>query len=458
MRKTILYVSTLLTIISFSACDRGDNLYIDPSRPEEASAQTMLTALEVNTFMNVTADLSRVSSILCEQMAGSGSQYVDLQNYDILGGDYNNQWNGLYAGTMYNAKLLINQYAVGRPHYSGIGKVLLALNLGVATDLWGDVPYSESFQGAANLTPKFDPQKDVLDSIQSLLDQAILELSTSDDENAEFVADDDLIYSGDIDQWINAAWVLKARYANRLSLKDPVGSANKVLEYLSNVDAEFYSSLEAVYDGTSPNQWQAFQADRAGNMVSNKVFVDALKAKNDPRLSYFFSKNSTGEIVGADITEQTVSTAASTINTSAGGYFNIARNAPMVAVFEIYFLMAEAQNRLGLNASEALNNGIKASVAYVTGGVDDGASLATYTSATKTDIMTEKWKAMFGQIEAYSDFRRTGLPALTPRPESAGAIRSYIPKRLPIPTDERLGNPENAKFVELDVPVWWAQP
>src|SRR5690606_15720564 len=121
-------------------------------------------------------------------------------------------------------------------------------------------------------------------------------------------------------------------------------------------------------------------------------------------------------------------------------------------------LEAEAKSRLGQDAAAALNDAIMASVNYVTEGVEDGSSIATYTAATATleNIMTEKWKAMFGQIEPYNDYRRTGFPDVPVRPGSAGAIRAYIPKRFPTPQQERQNNP-NALVQELDVPVWWAE-
>jgi hypothetical protein len=129
----------------------------------------------------------------------------------------------------------------------------------------------------------------------------------------------------------------------------------------------------------------------------------------------------------------------------------------LVTFHEAKFLEAEARSRLGQDASTALNEAIKASVAYVTRGTNDGAAQASYTAATATPtaIMTEKWKAMFGHIEAYNDIRRTGIPLLRPRPKSVGAILNYIPKRLPTPSREIDSNP-NAIFISLDQPVWWA--
>jgi hypothetical protein len=453
MKKNINIIA-LLVLIFISSCRKGDDLYIDPNSPSAPSAQGMLTSLQVNTFQNVEGELGRLSAILVQHTAGATAQYQGYQNYDIIEGDFNNQWAGLWSGTMMNAKLIIDGNSAENPYYAGIAKILLALNLGVATDLWGDVPYSEAFQATeGNFTGKYDTQEEVLQSIQTLLDEAIVELGKPADDNIILPASDDLIFKGDIALWKKAAWTLKARYANRLSNKDATGSANRVLVYLANGFAEG-ENMEAPHSSESLNQWGAFQNQRAGNMVVNQVFIDAMLANNDPRLSFFVNETEAGGYVGGKLTDEQIDPEASVI----GKFFNVDQNFPIITYSEVKFLMAEAKTRLGQDASADLNEAIIASVKYVTKGANDGASIATYTqnTANSTAVLTEKWKSMFGQIEAYNDYRRTGIPVLTPRPGSAGAIRNYIPQRYPTPQQERQNNP-NAPIVALDVPVWWAE-
>lgn len=451
--KKYIYTLVLGAAVILSSCKKGKDLYDSPNSPTEVPPGLMLTSIEVNTFMNTEGDFARISSILTQQMAGAGAQYTSLQNYQLATNDYNNHWNGLYSSTMYNAKLLIEKSGTKDPYYNGMAKVLMAINLGVATDLWGDVPYSDAFKGAELIfASKYDKQQQVYESIQKLLDEAIADFGKSEDENINVPGDDDLYFQGDVEKWTASAWTLKARFANRLSLKDPQGSANNVLTYLANGIKSADENMENIHDPNYPNQWADYENNRGGNMVANKKFIDLLKSKDDPRLSYYFS-DVDGDYLGADITEEQINTDVSII----GKYFDAERNYGLVTFHEAKFLEAEAKSRLGQDASGALNDGIKASVSYVTRGTNNGNSLATYTSAsaTITAIMTEKWVAMMGHLEAYNDFRRTGLPVLTPRPQSVGAVLSYIPKRLPTPTTESDTNP-NAVFIPLDQPVWWA--
>lgn len=44
--------------------------------------------------------------------------------------------------------------AEGSPYYVGAGKIMQALILAHATDMLGDVPYTEAYQGGSNYTPK----------------------------------------------------------------------------------------------------------------------------------------------------------------------------------------------------------------------------------------------------------------------------------------------------------------
>jgi hypothetical protein len=450
--KNILYKLTLCAIVLTSSCKTGNDLYDSPNNPSAVSPALALTSIEVSSFMNTEGDLARVSSILSEQMAGVSSQYLTLQNYEIQTGTYNNHWNGLYVNAMYNAKLMIDKYSATHPYYAGMAKVIMAINLGLATDFWGDVPYSDAFNGAANFQPKYDKQQQVYLSIQSLLDEAIADFAKPASANIVVPGLEDVIFKGVVSKWTTVAWTLKARFANRLSLKDPQGSATSVLACLAKGITVAADNMENIHNANYPNQWGDFENTRNGYFVANKVFVDAL-GTNDLRLTYYFRTKADGTIKGTDIFQEQISPDASVI----GQYFNTDRNYGLVTFHEAKFLEAEARSRLGQDASTALNEAIKASVAYVTRGTNDGAAQASYTAATATPtaIMTEKWKAMFGHIEAYNDIRRTGIPLLRPRPKSVGAILNYIPKRLPTPSREIDSNP-NAIFISLDQPVWWA--
>jgi hypothetical protein len=262
--------------------------------------------------------------------------------------------------------------------------------------------------------------------------------------------EEDLIYKGNVKLWIKAAYTLRARFLNRTSAK-VAGTEAKVLEYLSKGISSNTENMIAPHDGNSQNQWGAFQNTRDGYMGASKLFVDRLAAKNDPRLAYFLSTNSEDKFVGGDIKEESIDPDVSII----GPFFDVASNFPIITYYEAKFIEAEVRQRQGANAAAILNAAISANVEYVTKGEESAAAVANYAQASKTDILTEKWVALYNQgIEPYNDYRRTGIPVLTPRPQSAGATMSIIPKRFPFPQTTTLYNP-NAKNIPMDVAVWW---
>lgn len=448
--KLKLYIVCLGLVMG---CKKGNDLYISPNKPLEATLSALLTALEVNTFANVEGDLSRVSSILVQHSAGLDNQYVDMQNYRITEGDFGNSWSGLYSGTMKNAKILLNKAGTKSPYYAGIAKVIMAINIAIATDLWGDVPYKEAFRREEGIiTPKLDTQEDIYKSIDGLLAEAVADFGMAKKDNFALPEEDDLIFKGDTNKWIKAAYTLRARYLNRISSKIANADA-KILDFLSKGITTNADNMEAIHSsvGGTENQWGAFNNSREGYLGANKLFVDRLVEKNDPRMKYFLSKNKKGEYVGGDITKESISREVS----SLGEFFDVSKNYPIVTFYEAKFIEAEVKQRQGINASEELNKAITASVEYVTQGKESSERVANYKIATKTDIMTEKWVALYNHcIESYNDYRRTGIPVLTPRPQKAGAELAYIPKRFPFPKETTLYNP-NAKLIAMDVPVWW---
>src|SRR5690606_20274867 len=268
------------------------------------------------------------------------------------------------------------------------------------TDLWGDVPFSEAFRIDEGIrTPKLDSQQDIYASIDALLGEAIADFERNEDENIYLPAEDDLIHEGDVELWTKAAYTLRARYLNRLSNK--ADNNTKILDYLSKGISANSENAEAVHDATAPNQWGAFQNERPGYIGASKLFVDRLNSTSDPRISYYLTKNEGGVYLGGDITQEAIDPDIS----GSGSFFSEAHSYPIVTYYEAKFIEAEVLARTGGDASGALNDAIKASVEYVTNGANDGSAIATYTSPSETEVLTEKWVAMFNQsIEAYNDF------------------------------------------------------
>lgn len=450
---SVLAVSGLLI---FTGCKRGDDFYISPNSPVEVTPALLLTAIEVSTFNAYESDLVKRASVYMQQNSGVESQALQMNNYTVSEQDFENQWGQLYQALL-SVKQLNEQFGAENPHYSGIADILAAMNWGLLTDMWGNVPFSDALKGPDNnYQARFDSQEQVLSGIITILDQAIEKLAQPADANTLLPTTDDLAFGGDVVAWTKVAYTLKARYLNRLSNKGTY-NPTAILDALSNGIASSAEDLSSVHgpNPTEANQWYDFQNNRANYILASQTLIDSMNLSGtaDPRLSFYFDAEATGGILVGSPVDNPNSEAS-----PWGVYLAGASSTPvpLISYVESKFIEAEVKARQDApDAASVLNEAITASFLQVTKGADDGAAFATYTPAN-TDIsriMFEKWVALFGSAEPYNDYRRTGFPLIMPNP--AGSI-STIPARNLIPLSERVSNP-NAESSSLTDKVWFAQ-
>ncbi|GAB4023642.1 SusD/RagB family nutrient-binding outer membrane lipoprotein [Spirosoma koreense] len=455
--KKILLAALALSFMTSSCKDQFDEYGVNPNSPQTASAATLLSGAELSTFATYGGQLGRISAVLAQQAAGNQFQYQTFGQYVITEADITNEWATIYNGTLINANTLLTNYSTGNPYYSGITKVLQALSFGIATDFWGDIPFTDAAKALnGNFQPKYDKQEDVIKGIQALLDGAITDLSQPASANSFVPGADDLIFKGNVKAWLNAAYIIKARYANRLSQVDPSGSATQALAALSKVSADQPDMNAVFYDiAGNYNQWYDFLSIRAGYIKMGKFFVDYLKTTNDPRLPYLVSEDQAGGYSGlapeesdnSDVSDPGPAVASSTSPT------------PLATYTEAKFIEAEAQLRLGkaADAATAYNAAVTASVKRTTGAdistaFKQSTASETATSITLEKIITQKYVALFTSPEGYNDWRRTGFPAIKANQSSA---KKAIPLRLPTSQDERNYNKNATVVDDIYQAVWW---
>lgn len=445
--KKIIFAALALTFAASSCSKQFDVYGVNPTSPETASAGLLLSGAELSTFATYGGQLARISAVLAQQTVGNQFHVQTFGQYVITEADITNEWSTIYNGTIINSRTLLDKYGEGNPYYSGMTKILMALSFGVATDFWGDVPFTEAAQGLqSNFQPKYDKQEDVIKSIQALLDEAIADL-TSRRPPINFCRGPMILSLTNTRAWINAAYIIKARYANRLSQVDPAGSATQALAALSKVSANQPDLNGVFYDiAGSYNQWYDFLSNRAGYIKIGKFFVDYLKTTNDPRLPYLVAKDEAGGYSGL-APEESDNTAASDPGPAVASANS---PTPIVTYTEAKFIEAEAQLRLGkpAEAAAAYNMAVADSVKRLTGAEIPAAfkqatASETAASISLEKIINQKYVALFTSPESYNDWRRTGFPRLTPNQNSQ---KKAIPLRLPTSQDERNYN-QNATVV-----------
>jgi hypothetical protein len=409
----------------------GDKLTGNPNSPSQATAEQLFVGVQANLF---TSQENSVAMTVCEwmqQCMGVGGRFVDqYAHYTVNEFSWDGNWFQVYTGggLVDLRKIEAVKQAAGDSVFLGVAKIWEAFDMGVAADLWGDVPYSEAVGG--NPTPALDGQAAVYTAVQNVLSEAIAELTNGTGPGP---LGNDLVYGADATLakrtlWIQAAHTLKARFL----LHTVEASANKASVY-ANVITEASSGISSAagdllaYHSTSVterNIWYQFQSTTFGqDLVAGKALVDIMNARSDPRLPQYFGLNGLGGYGGEDVNVaqpgNTVSPLAGSGRMTDGSF-----RQPLVTYQENELILAEAYNQTGNDvlALTHLNN------ARAVPGLS---ALVGITGAALTDsIMTEKYVTLFQNIEVWNDYRRMCIPRLTPDTTANPQFRGKIPGRL----------------------------
>ncbi len=356
-----------------------------------------------------------------------------------------------------NAKILIKQAEEGQsPYNAAVGQILTAYTLGITTDLWGDIPYSDALEGGGSpRKPTYDTQEQIYSSIHSLLDKAILNLSVDPSDNLIDI-EGDVYYNGNPDAWLNAARAIKARHTLQLSKRNGYDAFTAAL-VLTDAFSSNADNMKCPFTDGNMNPLYQFMEQRAGDLVMCSTLLDEMEANSDPRIPFYFTVESEGGISGSD-------PGSENDRASLPGKYLAAQTAPtyLMTYPELKFIEAEAAFETGNadRAASAYKAGAAASLHLVTGDANT-AWLETHIntedagSITLEKIIMQKRHALVGQLQPYSDWRRTGIPGLTLVP---GAILPAIPQRYPYSQNERVYNPDNVPDIpDITQPLWWAE-
>ncbi|MBR06272.1 MAG: SusD/RagB family nutrient-binding outer membrane lipoprotein [Rickettsiales bacterium] len=449
MMKTIK-IFGLASFILLNSCDFGDT-NIDPSKLDDVEVSQILPAAEAQTARNMGSVGARVSGVVIQHFKGIADQPLAYNTYLIDENALDDYWvGGLYAGAMKDCQIIIEKgESQDIPHYVGIAKILMSINLGIATSFWGDIPYSEALKGFDQLKPTYDSQEAIYETIQTLLDEAIEDLNQ---EGGEFTpGKDDLIYEGNRALWLGTARALKARYYMHLVKRNPNASVNALTVlgagtiYANTVQPEF--PFGPIQNEANPIAY--YGEDRAGQIAMNPFLLDLLDTKDDPRKQFYT------RVVNGNNVIYVRNDKEDAVTDLYWGQFDSPM--PLISYSELLFIRAEANLRAGIAtlAQSNLNNAVRANMEVL--GVDEADIQSYITShldlASLTDeqklakIMEEKFVAMFGQgaIECWVDYRRTGYPELDPATDASESFNpsKVIPQRYLYPISERSTNREN---------------
>ena len=394
-------------------------------------------------------------------------------------------------------------------------RILRVFHFHRLTDSYGSIPYSEANKGLEGIfQPKYDKQRDVYTDMLKELDEACAGFNASDIDYNGF-EEADLIYAGDVEKWKKFGYSLMLRLAMRVSNVDDAMTNTYVTKAVAGGTMASNDDNAWVQMSLTPSEWmnqngisRTFYPGDGGiwqSQLLSKTLVDKLKGPNvastaddDPRLMIF-----TGGIVEWTVDEVVeistdpldqeglpVGLDGSMLNSLYGRtivpYQNFSSvNFKMMQDDEPYQLMNAAESEFlkaealvrGLGsgipgtAQEHYNNGVKLAMqlytVYDASLVVSDTQVATYlatfpfnTGTALEQIGTQMWLSKFMMWwDAWSDWRRSGYPVLTPTNYPGNVTGGTIPRRLQIPAAEAAGNPNYASTSTLPdkmtTRVWW---
>ncbi len=478
MKKYFIIPCSLLLLSFFIG---GCKKYLDINENPNAAAEPPIAGLLANTT-NLTAYnvyyISNYTSYYSQYLA-SPSISGTADTYQQA--DPSTSWGGIYnvMTDLYDMRNFATEKGLNA--YSGVADILLATNLSMGINLWGDMPYSEAFIGVKNLAPKFDNQKALYDTSLMLLDKGISILQKPE-LKGQLDASSDFIHSGRDSSWVKTAYSLKARLLNQVSKTNQYDPA-KVLAAVDNAYTSNTDDAE-VTQFITRNPW-------ASAAISNKNLV------LDAWLSSYFVNATNSVIYGVfdprlpQITNPTDAGMYAGVVYPAGGfrgtpngagyqgkkntdhvqnYIDVDKwysstNSPLQIITnaEVRFIEAEAAFRA--------NNKIRAYAAYIAGITASMQKLNVPTDSivkylanpavavgegglTLNLIMKEKYVACFLMPVTWDDMRRFDYSYKDFALPANSSLPTFI-RRMDYPSSAISRNGANVPNVLRTDHLWW---
>lgn len=441
----LLALGLLVTPIAFSSCseDRMDEINVNPDNPTDVEAKFLLADVITGTAVtSVGGDLNTYLSTYVEHEVGTHNQLWNAEHRDgepQNATTFNNSWVGIYQ-VIRNARIVVQKTSEGGPqegNYStlGVGQILLAYNLALLTDMYGDVPYSEAFNPFENKTPNLDKQSALYAEVFALLDAAIANIPKGDTHATGGYGSHDFLFKGSNAKWLKFAYGLKARYTMHL-LNTSANKTQTLEDVIEFADKSFANASEEaafnVYDEQNLNPLFDFQWSRDG-LAASKSIADKMIERNDPRRSRNFTDPDWNQVADLSTGNDSYSLLAPNGENEQVQYtyltstfvFSQTASTQLLSFHEVQFLKAEAMQRLGRSTSSiepVLKLAIEAAIVNAEKSI--AAAFAAPTLAQYGGV-TEKSDAITAEkIDAY--FQQEVKPLFLASPLKEIAVQKYL--------------------------------
>ena len=455
----ILFTTNLLLSGCKSLFDEND-IQTNPNAVTDVDVKTLLSGTMLGVaFLHEDTDV-RIASMWAGELNGLSRAHLGFGQYIVSSQTFS--WNNLYP--VANQARLVQTKAdvLGDKWTKGVGQILEALVIAKATALYGDVPYSQAFDGQNFPTPIFDKQLDVYAALHVTLDKAISNLSAT--SGLAFGAND-FIYQGDVNKWKALANTLKARlYLHTKNYEQAIASAKLGIQN-SNGDALIPHGTS---QGQNTNQnYDFFRVSRAGDTGFEGTYLRSLMQS---RISSANTKTNETALYNHYVKVGITAPNSQDPNTTDGAFVADASQ-PITTYYETQLIIAEAETRLGNTIAGLISlNKVRTTLAtgymngktfsvtnrkydtYITNdfgisGLANPKNLSTTQESMLYEIIGQRYIILLMQYEAFNDYRRlaTALPIVQlPIPLIVGTKK---PQRFIYPQQEINSNPNVPKLI-----------
>ena len=485
----------IFSILGLMSCKKSYlDINTDPNFVTDVPPKVLLPAATVSLAFANGNELGKAAALLMQYNAGVGGVSSAYDTW--IFNDFSSQWsNELYGQAMNNLGIIIQKTQLNSPVYSGIARLEFAYTASMATDLFGDVPYSQAAQGIDSTSgfpkvekPRFDAQKDIylgnselgIISLLNVVRQGLAEISRP---SLSKPGSDDVVYKGDLTKWTKFGNSLLLKLALQVSNKAPDTTRNVITDVLSKTfigsdagDGTGVSDFNVPWTVNNPNPY--YLQDIGGSipntqMLSNRFLSLERSFKDSLRLSKMYTKPA-ATFVGYDNGSPFTAPALATRSVYGTYVLGATRSgeAPirLISAFRNYFILAEAMLRFGVAGDPNVYYQKGISAAMLSTGLT-ATDVANYFAANPTivtlsgtdqqklqQIITQKYIASVGNaIESYNDYRRTGYPILTAPQQTFGDDPLTFPQRFPYTSTEGSSNPNQPNpRPKTNTKVWWA--
>lgn len=305
MKNKILILASVLLVSVFSCTDDFNDINQQPDAlsTSDVSAKFFVTTLQQKLLRSTMVPLWYGDLLHPDQFCGQIAMGHSSYNWDgDFGWDYNSvltdlgswDWYANYNSTLTSYMNFVKEGGtLENDQYYALGLIMKGFYYHAFTDTFGMIPYSQASDPNIPL-PVYDAQIDIYKGIIAELDEAIETIGDNQTtgEGVDQLAENDVIFNGNMQYWKQLANSLKLRIALRASGSTgenfSATAASEAVEsgVLADTDALFeaFADETNIWEGSASygDIWHGFSG--VGRWKISQAMMNLLKENNDPRL------------------------------------------------------------------------------------------------------------------------------------------------------------------------------